>query len=95
MPRLELLSCLMLSDLMAMVKKRAEGELKIERIYCWSDSLVALFWVKSRNELWKAWGATMGEEELKNVGKEVRRYIKTNKTSADIGTRENSLQLFN
>ena len=80
---------------MAMVKKMAEGELKIERIYCWSDSLVALFWVKSRNELWKAWGATMGEEELKNVGKEVRRYIKTNKSSADIGTRENSLQLFN
>ena len=46
----------MLSDLMAMVKNRAGGELKIERIYCWSDSLVALFWVKSRNELWKAWG---------------------------------------
>ena len=53
MPRLELL---VLSDLMAMVKNSAGGELKIERIYCWSDSLAALFWVKSRNELWKAWG---------------------------------------
>ena len=56
MSRLELLSCLVLADLMAMVKNRAEGELKMERIYCWSDSLVALFSVKSKNELWKAWG---------------------------------------
>ena len=47
MPRLELLSCLFLSELMVMVKNAVKGEVKVERVYCWRDSQVALWWVKS------------------------------------------------
>ena len=94
MPRLDLLSCLVLSELMVTVKNAVEGELKIERIHCWSDSLVALFWVKSRNKLWEAWVPRRVKKVQKNVGKEVRQYVKTNKNSAETGKREKSWQLF-
>ena len=43
MPRLELLGYLLLLVLMVMVKNAVEGEVEIERIYCWSDSQVALW----------------------------------------------------
>ena len=43
MPRLKLLGCLLLSELMVMVKNAVQGEVEIERIYCWSDSQVALW----------------------------------------------------
>ena len=71
MPRLELLSFLLLSELMVMVKHAVEGEVKIERIYCWSDSQVALWWVKSENKLWEAWVQRRVEKIRKNVGKDV------------------------
>ena len=93
MPRLELLSCLLLSELMVMVKNAVEGEVKIERIYCWSDSQVALWWAKSDNKLWEAWVKRRVEKIRKNVGKDVWRYVKTNKNPADIGTREKSWKL--
>ena len=43
LPRLGLLSCLLLLlELMVMVKNTVEGEVKTERINCWSDSQIAL-----------------------------------------------------
>lgn len=42
---------LFFSELMVMVKNGAEGEVKIERIYCWSDSQIPLQWVKLENTL--------------------------------------------
>ena len=95
MPRLELLSCLLLSELMVIVKNAVEGEVKIERIYCWSDSQVALWLVKSENKLSEAWVQRRVEKIRKNVGNYVWRYVKTNENPADIGTREKSLKLFN
>ena len=54
MPRLELLSCLLLLELMVMVKNAVEVVVEIERIYCWSDSHVALWWMKSENKFSEA-----------------------------------------
>ena len=71
MPRLELLSCLLLSELMFMVKSAVEGEVKIERIYCWSDSKVVLWWEKSENKLGKNWVQRQVEKIQNNVGKDV------------------------
>ena len=78
-----------------MVKNAVEGEVKIERIYCSSDSQVALWWVKSDNKLWEAWVQWRVEKIRKNVGKDVWWYVKTNKNPADIGTREKSWKLLN
>ena len=71
MPRLELFSCLLLSELMFLVKNAAEGEVKIERIYCWSDSKVVLWWEKSENKLGENWVQRQVEKIQNNVGKDV------------------------
>ena len=44
----------MLSELMVMVENASEGKVIIVSICCWSDSQVALWWVKSGSKLWKA-----------------------------------------
>ena len=61
MPRLEILSCLLLSELIVMVKNAIEGEVKVERIYYWSDSQVALWWVKSKKKFWETCTKAGGE----------------------------------
>ena len=89
MPRFELLNCLLL------LENAVEGEVKTERVYCWSDLLVALWCVKSEKKLWKVWVQWRVEEVRKHVGKEVWWYVKTNGNQADIGTSEKSLKLLN
>ena len=56
-----------------MVKNAVESEVNIERIYCWSDSQVALWWVKSYNKLWKAWVQPRVEKIRKNVVRMLKR----------------------
>nr|XP_047142821.1 uncharacterized protein LOC124817075 [Hydra vulgaris] len=46
-PKLELSSCLLLSSLMACVIESLNSTLKIENIYCWSDAMDALCWIKN------------------------------------------------
>ena len=46
-PRLELLACLLLANLIANVIKALEGVIQILRHVCWSDSLDALYWIKN------------------------------------------------
>ena len=52
-PRLELMSCLLLSRLFVSVKKALSVEVNITQVVCWSDSKVALWWFKSVNKKWK------------------------------------------
>nr|XP_047144811.1 uncharacterized protein LOC100214846 [Hydra vulgaris] len=46
-PKFELPSCLLLSSLMACVIESLNSTLKIENIYCWSDAMDALCWIKN------------------------------------------------
>ena len=80
---------------MVIVKNAVEGEVKIERIFCRSHSHLALWWLKSKNKLWKAWVQRRVEKIRKNVGKEICSYVKMNENLADIRTREKSLRSFN
>ena len=52
-PRLELLSALILSRLVTNVAKALEAEVNISKITCWSDSEVALFWIRGQSKEWK------------------------------------------
>ena len=54
-PRLELLSCLLLSNLITLVKNAIEYEVKVSKIFCWSDSQIAIWWIKQTSKLWKTW----------------------------------------
>ena len=56
---------------MFLVKNAVEGEVKIERIYCWSDSKVVLWWEKSENKLGENWVQRQVEKIQNNVGKDV------------------------
>ena len=44
-PRLELLGCTLLSKLLEEILFAVESRIKIDEIYCWTDSKVALHWI--------------------------------------------------
>lgn len=52
-PRLELLSALLLARLMSSISQALESELMLSRLQCFSDSTVALFWIKGVEKSWK------------------------------------------
>ena len=52
-PRLELLSALILSRLMTTVEEALKPLVAIERIYCWTDSTTALHWIIGTNKEWE------------------------------------------
>ena len=54
-PRLELLSCLLLSTLLSECKLALQRKIKIDKTFCWSDSEVALCWIKGKEKIWKPW----------------------------------------
>ena len=51
-PQLELMSCALLTKLLQSVLKGLS--LNTTSIYCWSDSMIALYWIKNNKE-WKIW----------------------------------------
>ena len=52
-PRLELLSCLLLSTLLSECKLALQTKIKIDRTFFWSDSEVALYWIKGKERMCK------------------------------------------
>ena len=53
--RLELLSCLLLSKLITMVVKAVVVEVKVNKVFCWSDSQIAIWCVCQIKKKWKCW----------------------------------------
>ena len=52
-PRLELLSCLILARLVKNVQEELRDEIKLDDPLCWNDSQVALSWIINGNKDWK------------------------------------------
>ena len=52
-PRLELLSALLLARLMTIVAANMESELTLNPPTCYTDSKVALFWISGVSRVWK------------------------------------------
>ena len=93
-PRLELLSCVLLSRLIDSVQKALESEVVLEKICLWSDSQVALWWLKQVNKRWNVW--VQNKVELIRALVEPSRwyYVSTHSNPADLSTRFNSLKSF-
>ena len=49
-PHLELMVCLLLSELIEIVLSSISNSIDIKNVYCWSDSLDSLFWIKGENK---------------------------------------------
>ena len=62
-PRLELLSALILSRLITTVEEALKPLVAIEKIYCWTDSTTALHWIIGTNKGWK----TFVENRVKEI----------------------------
>ena len=88
-PKLELMSCLLLSRLIVSVKKALSVDVNISDVVCWSDSKVALWWVRTVTKKWKVWVENRVSEIREKVGVDCWRYVPTDCNSADIATRYN------
>ena len=85
-PTLELLGCLLVVSLLKDVTSSIQSRVAIEKIYSWSDSLVALFWIKGKSKSWKAW------VENRVVPADSWFYVESGSNSADIPTRVSNFQ---
>ncbi|XP_063923785.1 uncharacterized protein LOC135137936 [Zophobas morio] len=52
LPRLELCAAVLAADLLSFVRETLKGVLNIHRVYAWSDSKVALTWIRSPPYRW-------------------------------------------
>ena len=87
MPRLELLSCVRLSKLLNEVLHIVTKRICVNNICCWSDSEVALCWIKGKEKSWRPWV----ENRVVNIRKVADRdrwfHVESVHNPADIPTR--------
>ena len=86
-PRLELLSCVLLSKLIGCVREALNSVFDNLDCYCWSDSEVALCWLKGNTKSWKPWVENRVVKCRKEVAKERWNHVSGKINPADIPTR--------
>ena len=88
-PKLELMSCLLLSRLIISVRKALSVQLKILNVVSSSDSKVSLYWVNCVTKKWKICVENRVSEIRRNVGVDCWRYVPTDCNPANEATRYN------
>ena len=86
--RIELLSCLLLSKLVSAVVNAMSVEVDVSKTVCWTDSLVALWWIKRDDKIWKIWVENRVRKIREKVGSSRWRRISGELSPAYIVTRE-------
>ena len=89
--RIELLSCSLLSKLVTSGEDSSKFEVYICRTFCWSDSQVALWWIKQVSKVCKAWIPNRVCMIRENVPVECRNSVPGSYNPADLATRTNAL----
>ena len=84
---LELLGCVLLSSLVEQVKVAISERIDIDSISCWSDSQVALCWLKGKTKTWKPWVENRVVKVRKIVDSCDWFYVRSSVNPADIPTR--------
>lgn len=85
LPRLELMSCLLLSKLMATVLKSLPNH-RI-KIFGWTDSMAALGWLQGDTNRWKPFVANRVEHIIAIMPSHHWRYVKSIENPADCASR--------
>ena len=87
-PRLELLSCVLLSKLVNSTTNALKDEFVIDCIYCWSDSQIALHWIKNIKKEWKLWVNNRVMKIRSLTKPDYWKYVSSKDNPADLATRE-------
>ena len=88
-PRLELLACSLLSKLLVSFRKAVEVEVEIGSVMLWSDSEIALYWIRGLKKEWKQWVEIKVTKIRSLVGTECWRFLPGEVNPADLATRHN------
>lgn len=86
-PRLELLAATLLADLTASVVEALEPFHAVEQIFGWSDSSVALTWIRSCPSKWKTFVANRVSHIQDIIPPDCWRHVRTTDNPADCGSR--------
>ena len=86
-PRLELLSALLLAKLISSVLVALEGEMSFDSIICFTDSRVALYWVTGLDKEWKPFVQNRVNEIRKLIPHDRWRHCPGQDNPADIPSR--------
>ena len=86
-PRLELLSTLLLARFISSVSVALEADNQLQPHHCFSDSKVALFWIKGVTTEWKPWVENRVNEVRRIVPAECWNHCPGVKNPADIPSR--------
>ena len=85
-PRLELLSGLILARLVSAVKKALGQQLVMEGIYLWLDSITAIYWIIGNKE-WKQFVQNRVDEILRLTSRDMWHHCPDETSIADVGSR--------
>ena len=88
LPRLELLSCLVLSRLINTTQTAIESEIELNSVTCWSDSEISLFWITNTNKRRRQWEENRSKRIRKNVPAVPWGHVPGQLNPADIPTRK-------
>ncbi|KAJ8951488.1 hypothetical protein NQ318_000184 [Aromia moschata] len=86
-PRLELCSALLLSELMNFVLSFFEDHITISKVYAWSDSTITLAWINSSPHRWGTFVCNRVTKIHENVPSSIWRHISSQDNPADPASR--------
>ena len=93
-PRLELLSAVVLSRLIHSIKEALSSEMKIDKFLCWTDSKTAWYWIFQSQKEWKPFVQHRVDEIRKLVPEECWNHCPWADNPADLLSRDvNSREL--
>ena len=86
-PRLELLSEVLLARLIVTVEEAFKPSLQIDKSLCWSDSTTKLQWIKNEEREWKSF-VQKRVDEIRNLAEpQTWSYVRSEDNPGDIPTR--------
>eukprot|EP00795_Rhopilema_esculentum_P003197 gene3197-1511_t len=86
-PRLELMAALVLSRLIKSVKEALKPVIEVDKIFCWVDSQIVLWWIFSREKEYKPFVQNRVLEIRKHVPPSCWNFCPTDLNPADLASR--------
>ena len=90
--RLELLSCVLLANLLKNVKNAINENFEITNIFYWSDSEISLYWIRSIEKEWKQWVENKVNFIRNLTDYKSWYYVSTKVNAADLPTRNSDIK---